>query len=128
MKNKNVDKSPVIPQRSKIRNALNIRERQYTEKQKEFLKLAFDKNTKIIFVTGPAGTGKTYLSVYAALKMLSDKRLSDLIYIRSAVESSENRLGFLPGEVDEKMNPYIQPLMDKLDELDRKSTRLNSSH
>lgn len=117
MKNKNVDKSPVIPQRSKIRNALNIRERQYTEKQKEFLKLAFDKNTKIIFVTGPAGTGKTYLSVYAALKMLSDKRLSDLIYIRSAVESSENRLGFLPGEVDEKMNPYIQPLMDKLDEL-----------
>jgi phosphate starvation-inducible PhoH-like protein len=81
------------------------------------LELSKDKNTKIIFVSGPAGSSKTYLSVLHALKMIDEKRVSDLVYIRSAVESSDSKLGYLPGEADEKMAPYLQPLLDKLIEL-----------
>lgn len=122
MKNETVesivnDKSPVIPQRNKIKNLLSIHERELNEKQKKFLELSLDKTTKIIFVSGPAGTSKTYMAVYSALKLLNQRRVSDLIYIRSAVESSDAKLGFLPGEADEKMAPYQQPLMDKLAEL-----------
>lgn len=111
------DTSPIIPQRSKYKGTLNIYDRLLTEKQSQFLEIAKDKDSKIIFVTGPAGTSKTYLSVLHALKMINEKRVSDLIYIRSAVESADSKLGFLPGEADEKMAPYLQPLMEKLVEL-----------
>ena len=93
-----------------------------TEKQKQFIELALDKNTKMIFVSGPAGTSKTYLAVLVALKLLNQKRVSDLLYIRSAVESSDSKIGFLPGEASEKMAPYLQPLLDKLSELTDKAT------
>jgi phosphate starvation-inducible protein PhoH and related proteins len=123
MKNKRIepnevkDTSPIIPQRNKIKNQLSIHQRNLNEKQKQFLELAMDKTTKIVFVSGPAGTSKTYMAVYAALTLLNQRRVSDLIYIRSAVESSEAKLGFLPGEADDKMAPYLAPLMDKLLEL-----------
>ena len=71
----------------------------------------------MIFVSGPAGTSKTYISVYCSLLLLNQKKMSDLIYIRSAVESSDSKLGFLPGEMSDKMEPYLQPLFDKLLEL-----------
>lgn len=116
--NKVEDTSPIIPQRNKIRNSLSIYKRNnLTEKQKQFLEVAMNKDTKIIFVTGPAGTSKTYMSIFAALQLLNERRMSDIIYIRSAVESSESKLGFLPGEADEKMAPYLAPLLDKLQEL-----------
>jgi len=115
------DTSPIIPQRNKIRNLLSIHQRQLNEKQKQFLELAMDKTTKIIFVSGPAGTSKTYMAIYAALTLLNQRRVSDLIYIRSAVESSEAKLGFLPGEAEDKMAPYLAPLLDKLTELLPKS-------
>jgi phosphate starvation-inducible PhoH-like protein len=111
------DTSPVIPQRDKIKNLLSIHQRQLNEKQKQFLELAMDKTTKIVFVSGPAGTSKTYMAIYAALTLLNQRRVSDLIYIRSAVESSEAKLGFLPGETEDKMAPYLAPLLDKLTEL-----------
>jgi phosphate starvation-inducible PhoH-like protein len=111
------DRSPIIPQRSKLKSVLNIYRRPLTDKQQEFLTLAADKTAKVIFVSGPAGTAKTYLSILHALTMINEKRVSDLIYIRSAVECSDAKLGFLPGEADEKMTPYIQPLLDKLTEL-----------
>jgi phosphate starvation-inducible protein PhoH and related proteins len=111
------DHSPSIPQRNKIKNQLSIRNRELNDKQKQFLEIAMDKNTKIVFVSGPAGTSKTYMAVYAALQLLNERRISDIIYIRSAVESSESKLGFLPGEADEKMAPYLAPLIDKLTEL-----------
>ena len=111
------DTSPIIPQRNKIKSLLSIHQRQLNEKQKQFLELAMDKNTKIVFVSGPAGTSKTYMAIYAALTLLNQRRVSDLIYIRSAVESSEAKLGFLPGEADDKMAPYLAPLVDKLSEL-----------
>lgn len=111
------DTSPVVCQRSKIKYELAIFERELTEKQKEFINLALSKDTKMIFVSGPAGTSKTYIAIYSALKLLNQKKVSDLLYIRSAVESADSKIGFLPGEADEKMAPYIQPLIEKLSEL-----------
>ncbi len=124
MKNKKnkKDTSPVIPQKEKIKNELNITVRkEFTEKQKKFIELALDKNTKLIFISGPAGTSKTYVSIYVALMLLNQKKVSDLLYLRSAVESSDSKIGFLPGEANEKMEPYIQPLLEKLSELLPKS-------
>lgn len=115
------DHSPIIPQRSKLKSNLHIYQRELTEKQKEFLELASNKETKLIFVSGPAGSSKTFLAIKVALEMISSKRVSDLIYVRSAVESSDAKLGFLPGEADEKMAPYIKPLLDKLEEFLPKS-------
>ncbi len=111
------DRSPNIPQRSKLKGLLNIYQRDLSEKQKRFLELANDKDAKMIFVSGPAGTSKTFMAVYHALTMINDKKVSDLIYIRSAVESSDAKLGFLPGEANEKLAPYIQPLLDKMGEI-----------
>lgn len=116
-KNKIIDKSVHIHQGKKLSLNINIKEQQIlTEKQKLFLELALKKESKIIFVSGPAGTSKTYLSILTALKLLNEHKVSDLIYIRSAVESSDSKLGFLPGESHEKMAPYLQPLIDKLEE------------
>lgn len=115
------DKSPIIPQRSKLTHTLDIFQREMNETQKKFLELAFDKKTKMVFVSGPAGTAKTYLAVYCALTLINQKRMSDIIYVRSAVESADSKVGFLPGELKEKMSPYLDPLMDKLDELLPKS-------
>ena len=112
-----LDSSPIIPQRSKLKNILSIFERTLTPKQREFMGLALNKQAKLIFVSGPAGTAKTYLAVQAALTLINGKRVSDLIYVRSAVESSDSKIGFLPGEMTEKMAPYLDPLMEKLHEL-----------
>lgn len=113
---KNQDTSPKVPQNEKIRGDLKIQRRELTEKQKKFLEVALHKDTKMMFVSGPAGTSKTFLAVLAGLELLNAKRMSDIIYLRSAVESSDNKLGFLPGEVADKLQPYIQPLLDKLAE------------
>lgn len=111
------DRSPIIPQRPKLKFSLKLYQRELTPKQKQFIELASAKTSKIIFVSGPAGTSKTFLAVLHALTMLNDKKVSDLVYIRSAVESSDTKLGFLPGEADEKLAPYIQPLLDKMSEM-----------
>lgn len=126
MKNKNKkhreDKSPIVPQKNKIKSEIEINQRELTIKQKQFLDIALDKTTKMIYISGPAGTSKTYISVLAALTLMNQKRVSDILYLRSAVESADSKIGFLPGEADEKMAPYIQPLLDKLSELTTKST------
>ena len=95
----------------------NIKELKWTDKQKQFIEIALNKETKILFVNGPAGSAKTLLSVYSSLKLLNEKRISDIIYIRSAVESSDSKLGFLPGDADEKLHFYNLPFIEKLDEL-----------
>jgi phosphate starvation-inducible PhoH-like protein len=111
------DHSPIIPQRSKLRSTLDVYKRDLNPKQQQFIDLALDKESKLIFVSGPAGTAKTYLAVQAALTLMNSKRVSDLIYVRSAVESADSKLGFLPGEVGDKMAPYLEPMMEKLEEL-----------
>jgi len=67
----------------------------------------------IVFGVGPAGTGKTYLAVAAAAASLNDKQVKRIVLCRPAVEAGE-RLGFLPGDIAEKINPYLRPLYDSL--------------
>jgi phosphate starvation-inducible PhoH-like protein len=74
------------------------------------------KNNEIVFVIGPAGTGKTYLSVAIALAALRSKRVNRIILSRPAVEAGES-LGFLPGDLSEKVNPYLKPLFDALEDM-----------
>jgi predicted ribonuclease YlaK len=117
-KQKAKDVSVKVPQKDKIKESITVYERDdLTEKQKRFIELVMDKDTKIVFVNGPAGTSKTFLSVYCGLHLLNDKRVSDLIYFRTIVESAGKSLGSLPGELSEKFSPFMMPLEDKLDEL-----------
>ena len=115
------DTSIRVPQRDKIRGVLNLKPLAWTEKQKQFIELAENKETKIIFISGPAGSTKTLLATFVALEMLNAKKVSDILYIRSAVESSDSKLGYLPGEIDEKFHVYGVPFLEKLDELLPKS-------
>lgn len=73
---------------------------------------AIDANT-IVFGIGPAGTGKTYLAMAKAVHALQTKQVTRIILTRPAVEAGE-RLGFLPGTLSEKIDPYLRPLYDAL--------------
>jgi phosphate starvation-inducible protein PhoH and related proteins len=79
--------------------------------QKMYLQAISDHD--IVFGVGPAGTGKTYLAVAAAAAALQDKQMKRIVLCRPAVEAGE-RLGFLPGDIAEKINPYLRPLYDSL--------------
>ena len=79
--------------------------------QKMYLQAIQDYD--IVFGVGPAGTGKTYLAVAAAAAALQDKQMKRIVLCRPAVEAGE-RLGFLPGDIAEKINPYLRPLYDSL--------------
>ena len=74
------------------------------------------KKFDIVFATGPAGTGKTYTAVALAVKALKDKEVKKIIITRPAVEAGEN-LGFLPGDLKEKIDPYLRPIYDALDDM-----------
>ena len=115
------DKSPKVTQRGKLTAGLQIKDLKWTKKQQDFIKLALDKETRLIFVSGPAGSSKTLLSIYCSLCLIRDKKVSDIIYVRSPVESSDSKIGFLPGDADEKLKYYNLPFSDKLVELLSKS-------
>ncbi|MCC7159337.1 MAG: PhoH family protein [Ignavibacteria bacterium] len=74
------------------------------------------KENEIVFAIGPAGTGKTYLAVAIALAALKAKRIGRILLSRPAVEAGES-LGFLPGDLSEKVNPYLKPLFDALEDM-----------
>ena len=85
-----------------------------SEKQKEYVRALREK--EIIISAGPAGTGKTFLAVAIGLTMLLEKKIERIILSRPAVEAGE-RLGFLPGDMKEKVDPYLRPLYDSLYDL-----------
>ena len=85
-------------------NARNVSQKKYLEAL---------RSNELVFAVGPAGTGKTYLAVAMALSMLQQRRIKKIILTRPAVEAGE-RLGFLPGDLAEKVNPYLRPLYDAL--------------
>jgi phosphate starvation-inducible PhoH-like protein len=93
-------------------NGRNVRAR--TANQKKMVQLG-DKND-ILFAIGPAGTGKTYTAVALAVRALKNKAVRKIILTRPAVEAGEN-LGFLPGDLKEKIDPYLRPLYDALDDM-----------
>lgn len=111
------DKSPFVYQRDKVNYDLKIREFPWTEKQKALIDLFMDKKCKVLLLKGCAGVSKTLLSVYMGLKLLEQKKVTEMILIRSAVESADNRLGFLKGELSAKFEPYLTPFYEKFDEL-----------
>ncbi|MDT0650993.1 PhoH family protein [Autumnicola edwardsiae] len=82
-----------------------------TANQRKLVELSFKND--MIFAVGPAGTGKTYTGVALAVKALKEKQVKRIILTRPAVEAGEN-LGFLPGDLKEKLDPYMQPLYDGL--------------
>jgi phosphate starvation-inducible PhoH-like protein len=94
------------------RRGKNIRPK--TVNQKRYVD-AIDEHT-IVFGIGPAGTGKTYLAVAKAVQALQAKRVNRIILTRPAVEAGE-RLGFLPGTLNDKIDPYLRPLMDALHDM-----------
>ena len=80
-----------------------------SEKQKEYVRAL--RQSDIVISAGPAGTGKTFLAVAVGLTMLLEKKIERIILSRPAVEAGE-RLGFLPGDMKEKVDPYLRPLYD----------------
>ena len=74
------------------------------------------RNNDLVFAIGPAGSGKTYTAVALAVQALKEKRVRRIIMTRPAVEAGEN-LGFLPGDLKEKLDPYMQPLYDALTDM-----------
>jgi len=84
-----------------------------------------DRATKMVFADGPAGTAKTYLAVQSALHLLKKNYIDSIIYIRSVVESASQKMGSLPGEVDDKFLPWSIPMIEKLDEIVGIPTRQN---
>jgi len=100
-----------------IKTIIKIDQLPWTEKQKEFFRVALDRKTKVLLVNGPAGTSKSLLAVYCSLQLLNMKITDEIMYLRSAVESSTSSLGFLPGSAEDKLKFYNLPFIDKLDEL-----------
>ena len=118
LKNDVVDNSPDVFQKEKISIELNIRERKdLTEKQINILKTSIDKNTKCVFIDGIFGSGKTWLATLSSLKLLNHKKIDQIIYIRNPVESSSTgKIGYLKGDLEDKLSPYASIFLDKLDE------------
>lgn len=75
------------------------------------------ENNKIVVASGPAGTGKTHLAVYEALGHRWAKKLKRIIIARPAVEAGGEKIGFLPGDIEDKLNPYLRPLFDSLHQI-----------
>ncbi len=86
----------------------------FTRGQLKYIKTMLSND--ITFCTGPAGTGKTYLAVAVAVSMLKKKQIRKIVLARPAVEAGE-RLGFLPGDIQAKVNPYLRPLFDSLEDM-----------
>ena len=105
VKNNNVSDIIKTPKKSVIPRS---------EKQKEYVRAL--RQSDIIISAGPAGTGKTFLAVAVGLTLLLDKKIERIILSRPAVEAGE-RLGFLPGDMKEKVDPYLRPLYDSLYDL-----------
>ena len=82
--------------------------------QQELVKAYF--NSDLIFAAGPAGTGKTYIAIALAVRALKNREIKRIILTRPAVEAGE-RLGFLPGDMKDKLDPYLQPLYDALGDM-----------
>lgn len=97
----------ILSNRGKTIRAKTLNQKRYVD--------AIDNNT-IVFGIGPAGTGKTYLAVAKAVQALQAKRVTRIVLTRPAVEAGE-RLGFLPGTLSEKIDPYLRPLYDALHDM-----------
>ena len=104
-----------IKARSENQQKLSAKENGTTSQDQQKLIDAYNDND-MVFAVGPAGTGKTYLSIALAVKALKEKTAKKIILSRPAVEAGE-KLGFLPGDMKDKIDPYLQPLYDALEDM-----------
>ena len=88
------DNSPYVWQRDKIDFDFFIRELPWSQKQKNLIDIILDKSSRCIFIEGPAGVSKTSTAVYAGLQLLKQKKVSDIVFVRSAVESADSKIGY----------------------------------
>lgn len=117
-KNLAKDKSGRVHQRDKVSYDLVIKERDdLTTKQQEILEAMGDKKTRCVFIDGLWGTSKSYLSILASLRLLKEKKVDGIIYVRNLVESSTTgKVGLLPGSIEDRTAPYNAIFYEKLDE------------
>ena len=109
-------KNQVRPQREEVIEVYSNKGiiEPFTKGQLQYIKTMHRND--LTFCTGPAGTGKTYLAVAVAVSMLRKKQIRKIVLARPAVEAGE-RLGFLPGDLQAKVNPYLRPLLDSLEDM-----------
>lgn len=119
MAKKKLDKSGSLEFHPQLEHKIRIKSKKFkfTQKQIHFLDLLLDPQNSIVFVSGPAGTSKTYMSLYASIQLMAADKERDLLYVRSIIESAEKGLGSLPGDIAEKFDPFLMPLYDKLEEI-----------
>ena len=108
---------------AKNNKAFNIIEKfELSENHKQIVEAILNRDNKLIFIDGPAGTAKTYCAVLGALKLLQRKSFKSILYLRSIAECSTQKLGALPGELHEKIGPFGAPFIEKLSEMVSEST------
>jgi len=126
------DTSPYAPKRrQKLTLELAIKELPWTERQQEFIRMATNKNVNIVMQRGPAGSSKTLMAVFCLLQRLKEKKITQIAYSRVPVESCVHGVGFLKGELQAKMQPYLEPCLEKLNEFlppSQVSALLNNDH
>jgi phosphate starvation-inducible protein PhoH len=111
------DTSLHVHQNPKISFDLNIREFPWTERQQEIIDAVLVKKSRLTMVDGIWGSGKSILAVYTCLKLLKEKKISNILYIRNIVQSGTGTLGWLGGDLETRLSPYMLPFQQKLDEL-----------
>lgn len=120
------DNSAYIYQRPKLKekDELKIKSYPWTPNQQRIIDCILSKESKIILIAGSAGTGKSVISTYCGLFLLGVKRiLSDYLFLRSPLECSDSSgMGYIPGQISEKFQPYAQVFEDKLEELLQKNS------
>jgi len=111
------DTSLHVHQNAKISFDLKIRDFKWTDKQQEIIDSVLLNKSKLTIVDGIWGSGKSLCSVYACLKLLQAKKISNILYIRNIVQSGTGTLGWLGGDLQTRLSPYMLPFQQKLDEL-----------
>jgi phosphate starvation-inducible PhoH-like protein len=89
----------------------------FNPKHQQFYNSIIHDDTNMSFVAGPAGSAKSYIAVLAGLELLKERKITNIIYIRSVIESASRSIGALPGEIDDKFSPYAMPLIEKITEI-----------
>lgn len=111
------DTSVHVHQNPKISFDLKIRELPWTERQKEIIDTSLQKKAKLTMIDGTFGVGKTLVCIYTCLQLLKQKKISNILYIRNIVQSGSGTLGWLGGDLETRLSPYMLPFKQKLDEL-----------
>ena len=103
---------------SKTPKTFNVADKfELSENHKRIVDAILDRDNKLIFIDGPAGSAKTYCAVLAALKLVQRKSFKSILYLRSIAECSSQKLGSLPGELHEKIGPFGAPFLEKRSEM-----------